>query len=154
MSPQPKLKSATPRFPKCDARLLGTWKSDAKRTLREWAWKKGLSAKLQSQLRSMFGKCEVTYTRTRVVTSLRHRKWKSSQRYAVLGMDEKSVVIIRYGELEVEHEHGYDAGLLEVAKAMYAEPQLEHLHFCNQHYWISLGKNREFFRKIRGAGER
>jgi hypothetical protein len=67
-----------PHFPKTDERLLGTWKSDKRRTFAEWNWKNNTSAKKKARLKAFFGKLEVTYTRANVISLLRHRKWRAS----------------------------------------------------------------------------
>jgi len=76
-----------PSFPKVDKRLLGTWKSDARRTLKDWRWKKSLSPKRIKKCKTIFGKSEAIFTKTKVISRLSHRNWESARRYAVLGVD-------------------------------------------------------------------
>ena len=59
-------KHIRPRSPSIDRRLLGVWKSDDKRTLKEWTSNRHLSAKKRKKFKSIFGKLEVTYTRTKI----------------------------------------------------------------------------------------
>jgi hypothetical protein len=47
-----------------DSRLIGTWKSDAKRTAREIAARRDIQASKKGKLRSLFGKLELRYTFT------------------------------------------------------------------------------------------
>jgi hypothetical protein len=151
MSSKAKKKSVRPIVPKTDVRLLGTWKSDAKRTFQEWTWRKTLPPEKKKRIKSLFGKLEVTYNRTKVISKLRHRNWTSSRSYTVLGVDETSVAIITFGELEVKKRKKDNPYGLELLKNLYSKPQIQQIYFDQKHYWISIGngKNREFFRKIR-----
>jgi hypothetical protein len=148
-----KARVAPPRFPKTDKRLLGTWKSDKRRTFAEWNWKKGATPKKKAKLKSFFGKLEVTYTRTKVISLLRHKKWEQERRYAVLGLDEKSVAIIEFGELEIKNRRKYWNEGLKIIKEFCSQPEIKHIHFDKNHFWVSLGngRNREFFRKTRSS---
>ena len=151
MPTQAKIKFTLPRFPKTDKRLLGTWKSDARRTLKEWHWKKNLSPKRIGKCKTIFGKSEAVYTKTKIISRLRHRNWESAICYRVLGVDENSVAIAIFGEPKIKNWKKYDPDLLDLAKEIYAKPRIAHIHFVDNYYWISFGKNREFFRKIHGA---
>jgi hypothetical protein len=102
-----------PIFPRTDKRLLGTWKSDKKRTFAEWNWGKCVSPKRKARLKSFFGKLEITYTRTKVISVLRHRKWEQARKYAVLANDDASVAIVQFGKMEVKDRRGYDLANLE-----------------------------------------
>ena len=140
-----------PRFPKTDRRLVGTWKSDAARTLAEWKWGKKPSLKAQRSLEALFGKLEISYSRHKVVSVLPDRRWKQSRRYKVLGVDEKSVAIVQYGKLEIEgHEKYWQEGLRMIEK-MHSKPVISHIHIQGDYFWILIGdgKNREFFRRVR-----
>jgi hypothetical protein len=139
-----------PSFPKVDKRLLGTWKSDARRTLKDWRWKKSLSPKRIKKCKTIFGKSEAIFTKTKVISRLSHRNWESVRRYAVLGADKNSVAIIEFGELEIKNRKKYEPLTLEFVEEL-SQPRITHIHFVDDYYWISYGKNREFFRKISGA---
>jgi hypothetical protein len=153
MHPRVNVKSDLPHFPKIDKRLLGTWKSDKRRTFAEWNWKKNTPPKKREKLKSFFGKLEITYTRTRVISALRHRKWEQTRRYAVLATDDTSVAIVQFGKTEVKDRRRYDLANLEFLEEFCSKPQIEHIHFDKKHFWVSLGngRNREFFRKIRSS---
>ena len=138
-----------PRRPRVEERLLGVWKSDARRTLGEWTWKKGIRHAAKRRFKSLFGKLEITYTPSRVISNLRHRDWTTSQRYSVLASDDSSVAILTFGEMEVKNARRYDSLCLQWARELCAGPRIQHIHFDGRRYWVSLGKNREFFRKIR-----
>lgn len=150
---QRKQKVAVPVFHKTDRRLLGTWKSDRVRTFKEWSWIKKLSPQKQARFKTFFGKLEITYTRTKVISCLRYRKWEQASRYQVVASDETSVAIVQFGKLQIKNRRRYDPENLKFAESLFpAEPRISHIHFDKTHYWISLGtgRNREFFRKIRG----
>jgi hypothetical protein len=147
-------KAIQPRFPKTDKRLLGVWKSDRKRTFRDWVWTKIISPKRKHRFKLLFGKLEITYTRTKVISSLRYRKWEQSRRYVTLASDEDSVALLQFGEIEIKNRRKYDSANLKFVKELFgSKPKIEHIHFDKRHFWISLGngKNREFFRKIRNG---
>ena len=141
-----------PKFLNVDRRLLGTWKSDRLRTLKEWNWIKRLSLQKKKRFQALFGKLEITYTRTRVVFLLRHRKWEQSRRYELVAADENSVAIVSFGKMRIKNRRNYDpANLKFLDESLWSKPRIQHIHFEKNHYWISLGngRNREFFRKIR-----
>ena len=142
-----------PTFPKTDNRLLGTWKSDARRTFADWNWKKGTSPQKKADLKSIFGKLIVTFTRTKTRADLPHHEWQSSRRYSVLGADETSVAIIEFGEPEIKNEQRYWAEGVKIAKEFCSKPEIKHIRFDKNHFWISIanGKHQECFRKIRSG---
>jgi acyl-coenzyme A synthetase/AMP-(fatty) acid ligase len=137
-------------IPKTDKRLLGRWKSDARLTFADWNWKKGTSPARKARLKSLFGKLELTYTRTKVISRLRHRRWEQARRYAVLGLDADSVAIMTFGKLEIKARREYDLLCLELLDQIGSVTKVEHIHFVKNHFWISIadGRHREFFRKI------
>lgn len=145
-------KSDIPRFAKTDKRLLGTWKSDRTRTFNEWKWTKKLSSKRMERFQALFGKLEITYSRTRVTSSLNYRHWEQSRRYMLVAADKESVAIVNFGKLRIKNRQNYDLENLKfVEESLYSIHSIQHIHFDKNHYWISLGngRNREFFRKIR-----
>ncbi len=144
--------NSNPRFAKTDKRLLGTWKSDRVRTFKEWRFTKRLSQKRKTWFKSLFGKLEITYSRTCARSVLPHRKWEQSQRYAIVATDETSVAIVLFGKILVKNQRHFEPVNLQLLdEFLDPRPQIQHLHFDNNHYWISLGngRNREFFRKLR-----
>lgn len=146
-----KSKFKIPGFLKADPRLIGTWKSDKRRTFAEWCWKKNTSPRRKEALRSFFGKHEIIFTRSRLVSRLPHRKWEAAQRYCVLATDETTVAILQFGGLEIRNRHQYDELDLAMAKECMPQAQIMHMHFDKEHFWISIGNGRcrEFYRKIR-----
>jgi len=141
-----------PKIPKTDKRLIGTWKSDAKRTLREWLWKKEPSEDRVRFVKFIFGKSEITYSRNTVTLNYTG-EWASSRHFAVLGVDKDSVAIIHYGQADIKNRQKYLPESLEILDELYATPKILHIHFEKNYFWISLagGRNREFFRKMRNA---
>jgi hypothetical protein len=123
--------AGTPRIPKLDSRLIGAWKSDRARTLAEWTSKKKLSKEKAKILQSLFGKLELTFGRSKVISKLPAEDWLQSKFYKILGADSNSVAIVLYGKD--------------------SEPEIKHVHFEKNSFWISLGggRNREFFKRIR-----
>jgi len=117
-----------PRPPKTDSRLLGTWRSDKKRTLKEWAFKPNTAPKRRRFIRAIFGKVRVTYTRKRVRFVL--GKWQHVGDYRILGRDPHSLAIMYW-----------DMG---------QEWRVQHIHFdSSDSYWVPVGWNREFFRRVK-----
>lgn len=111
-----------------------------------------MSPRKKKRLQSLFGKLEVTYTRTQVISGLRYRQWEQASRYMVVATDEASVVIVRFGKLHIKNPGNYDPENLKWAETFFPpKAYISHIHFDKNHYWISLGtgRNREFFRKIR-----
>ena len=101
-----------PKFPKVDRRLIGTWKSDAKRTIAGWTWTKKPSTKNLKTFNSIFGRWEMIFDRSKVISQLPDGKWEYSRRYQVLGTDERSVVIVIYGKPAVKDPQKYpDLGI-------------------------------------------
>lgn len=74
-----------------DDRLLGTWQSDADRTIAGIRERKPVDAKQDAALRKLFGKMRVTYTPSAYTTELDGTT--ESYKYAVLGQDKHSVVV-------------------------------------------------------------
>ena len=129
-----------PPVPKFDRRLIGHWKSDARRTLAEWRWGEKPTPKRRQVVRWIFGKLVLTYKRNEVVSELKGDRW--SRRYKVLGADETSVAILVFGRMK--GGQFMDHFLLDE----FLKPKIYHIHFIERGYWISLGCNREFFRRL------
>jgi len=137
-----------PVFSQTDRRLLGVWRSDARATLAEWKGREKLRGKRRKFFDSIFGKLEIRYTHNRVVSRLPKKGWISSRSYAVVGTDETSVAIYVFGKLWMKPNS--DPEMHKLIQTHFSKPELQHLHFDSpDRYWISLGKNREFFRKLR-----
>lgn len=141
-----------PHSPKIDKRLLDTWKSDARRTFAEWNWKRNTTATKRARFKSFFGKLEITYTRNRIISKFPQQQWEQSQRYAVLGTDKNSVAIVIFGKLKIKNRKRYDPLNLAILEDCHlSDARIEHVHFGDGCYWVSIGngRNREFFRRIK-----
>jgi hypothetical protein len=114
---------------KIDKRLLGTWQSDRKRTMKGWIWPRGAKAESRRKLARLFGVLTVRYTRHRIHIKL-HVNLDSTP-YEVLGSDSDSVAIL-------------------CNDILYDEPRIRHIHFeDDKHYWVAIdGWNREWFKRV------
>ena len=108
-----------------DTRLLGTWQSDTRKTMREIRNRKDIPEANQKKLKSLFGKLRVRYTRARIHTAFKGDK--SIGRYQVVAKDSNSVAIVAPGLID--------------------EIEIADIHFEGNYYWICLGKFREYFKK-------
>ena len=114
--------------PKTDKRLLGTWRSDRRRTLKDWIWRRGWPARKRKKLASIFGHLTLRYTRARLYSD--YRGHKEIEKYEILAADSDSVAIRRWDSL------------LE-------EWRIRHIHFEGDRYWISIGRQREWFKRVK-----
>ena len=119
----PKLKSKT------DRRLLGTWRSDRRRTLKEWIWRPGTTPKKRKFIADVFGHLTIRYTRQRTHSNFKGRS--DSQPYELIGSDSDSVAIMSYVDWMQER-------------------RIYHIHFeGTHHYWVAIGRQREWFRRVK-----
>lgn len=117
---------ATPKL-KTDKLLLGTWHSDRRRTLKDWTWRRGWPARKRKKLASIFGHLTLRYTRTRLYSD--YQGHKEIEQYEIIAADSDSVAIRRWDTL------------LE-------EWRIRHIHFEGDRYWISIGRQREWFKRV------
>jgi hypothetical protein len=110
-----------------DRRLLGSWRSDRRKTAREITSRKDIPP--NQRLLSIFGKLELRYTRARCYSTLDGHT--EVGHYRVVAKNSSSVVTVGTSSLTGE-------------EAIY------HIHFEGNYYWISLGKFREYFRRVKG----
>jgi len=115
--------------PITDKRLLGTWRSDRRFTLKDWVWRRGWSAQKRKKFASIFGHFTIRYTRFRFYTD--YRGSKEIKKYEVVAMDSDSVAIRSWDSLLKEW-------------------RILHIHFAGDHYWIPIasGRNREWFKRV------
>lgn len=118
-----------------DSRLVGVWRSDAKRTERELAARRDIPARSKKGLGRLLGKLELRYTRTRCYATLNGHT--ESSPYRVVAKDSSSVAIVSYD------------WLLEAEV-------ISHIHFDGSHVWVSVGTGlfREFFKRVRLSDKR
>jgi hypothetical protein len=74
-----------------DVRLIGSWQSDADRTIAGMRERRPADEKQEAALRRLFGKLRVTYAATAYTAEL--EGVTEATRYEVLGRDKMSVVI-------------------------------------------------------------
>lgn len=109
-------------------RLLGDWKSDRRRTMAEWKWSPRTTAKKKQFVTSLFGHLKLRYTRKYVYSD--YQGTKDRQPYEVLGCDSFSIAIA-------------------IGNSILGEALIYQLNFEGDAYWISLGRQREWFRRPR-----
>ena len=85
-----------------DARLYGTWKSDADRSVSRLSTRHDLSQDKQEAWRNIFGQMVITFDKRSFTTEL--RGITNSIPYRVLGKDSYSVVI-QFCEIDAPHEN-------------------------------------------------
>jgi len=114
-----------------DSRLIGTWRSDARKTVREIASRRDMRLAKNKKLASMFGKLELRYTRSRCYS--RFEDYESVSAYKVVAKDKYSVVVVSMNPI--------------------AGKTIVHIHFDGNHYWVPLGSSglREFFKRVKSA---
>jgi hypothetical protein len=121
-----------------DDRLIGTWQSDADRTIAGIRERTPVDDKQEAVLRKLFGKMRVTYTPTTYTTELDGTT--ASYTYEVLGKDKQSVVI---------HEVGRKPSPLDGVVAL---SEFAVIHFDGpDSYWLytQIGGIREYFKRVR-----
>lgn len=108
--------------------LIGAWRSDAARTRAELEARRDIPPKTRQALRQIFGRLTITYG-ARIAVSC-YDGLTTRQAYRVLACDATSVAIVCRGQRR-------------------PETRLYQLVFEDQdHYWICLGKIREFFVRV------
>jgi hypothetical protein len=112
-----------------DSRLIGTWRSDARKTAVEIAARADLSSAKKKKLRSFFGKLEHRYTHSLCYS--RFEDHASVKPYTVVAKDDWSVALVLSNSI--------------------GGKQIFHIHFeGDNYYWITLGSGRmcEFFKRV------
>jgi hypothetical protein len=116
-----------------DKRLIGTWRSDKKRTAQEIRSRRDISTgKRRTFLINIFGKLTVRFTRTKCYTTLKGCTDVGPLR--IVAKDAGGVVILSRsigGDIiyHIRFEHRPNGGL-------------------PNYYWICLGQFREYFRRV------
>ncbi|MDR2637563.1 MAG: hypothetical protein LBB55_04425 [Zoogloeaceae bacterium] len=108
-------------------RLLGTWHSDAERTMSEWVFPKRLAAKRYKWFKSIFGKNTWRFTDTHCTDEFEGENIVST--YRILWADEWSAVVVPgKGKKQTCH----------------------HLFFDGEHFYFSAGRagNVEYFKHV------
>jgi hypothetical protein len=116
-----------------DSRLIGVWRSDARRTRRDLHARRDISVKAQRAIDGILGRLELRYTRTRCYSTLDGNTFSAP--YVVVAKDSSSVAI--------------------VSPDVLGEDAISHLHFEGSMFWIHVGSGmfREFFKRIEPVTE-
>jgi hypothetical protein len=115
--------------PKFDRRLLGTWKSDRRRTFKNFRPKPGATRAAMQRLKAMFGKLVIRWGRGKYHTE--YDGHCESFDYEIVARDTTCVIIRCYDNLAREW-------------------RLRQITFDGDHYWIPLGGSMcECFRRVR-----
>jgi hypothetical protein len=75
-----------------DSRLIGTWKSDGRKTAKEIAARRDISASKKVKLRRFYGRLELRYTESCCYSRLGN--YVSVNRYTVAAKDAWSVALV------------------------------------------------------------
>jgi hypothetical protein len=113
-----------------DPRLIGTWRSDAQKTIRELATRADMRLAKNKKLATLFGKLELRFTPSHYY--FRYEDVKSVCPYKVAAKDEYSVAIVSTSPI--------------------AGRQITHINFeGSSYYWVPLGSSglREFFKRVK-----
>jgi hypothetical protein len=111
-----------------DRRLLGTWKSDRRRTLEHFKLKPTAKPRSVRFFKSMFGKMVIHWMPATYRFELDGSRLKGS--YEIVAQDSESVVIRTWSDLHQEHV-------------------LRQIHFEENYYWMcASGSIIEYFRRI------
>jgi hypothetical protein len=112
-----------------DSRLIGTWRSDARKTALEIAARRDLRLAKNKKLLSLFGKLELRYTKNLCYS--RFKDHESVSAYKVVAKDDYSVALVTVNPI--------------------AGKQIVHIHYDGNHYWVPLGSSglRELFKRVK-----
>ncbi len=113
--------------PKTESRLLGTWRSDRWMTMKLWLWRPGWPAKRRKRLAGIFGHLILRFTRKRLYSD--YKSYREVQPYQVVASDARSVAIVFWSSTM----KGW---------------RIRHINFEENHYWIDVGHQREWFEKM------
>jgi hypothetical protein len=113
---------------KFDKRLIGTWKSDRRKTFQHYKPNKKISAAHLRRFKALFGKLVVRWSRAKCYSELDGSH--DSGPFEVLASDDSSVVI--------RHLDGITG-----------ESVLKQIHFEGDYYWFALDCHmNEWFRRV------
>lgn len=125
--------------------LIGTWRSDKRRTLAAFHRYHTLEGAEKRRVGSLFGKLVLRYTPERLHFSLRGTEWTA--KYHVVAADSESVVLRIHSDDLWRKAVPFTA---DIVKQMSA-PRLQHIHFRRgngyQNYWIGCGTFCEWFKR-------
>jgi len=113
-----------------DQRLLGTWRSDRRRTARDISARSDIPKSKKAKLIAIFGHLTLRYTATRCYSTFRGDA--ESCVYKVVAKNADGALVVRPSD------------------SPRGDALLQHVRFEGRHYWVSLGSFREYFRRIEG----
>ncbi len=108
-----------------EPRLLGAWQSDASLTLADWTFAPDISDSDRARIEAYFGKQTLRYTAAQITSNMEGVRTVCPYRVATIDGDWVAIVRRTRGRDEIEHLHFVEPGV----------------------YSISVGRNREFFRR-------
>ena len=114
--------------PTSDARLLGTWQSDRRKTFRHFVPRPGATPEGVRKLRALFGKLVMRWTPTKCFSEFDGSR--ESVPYKVVASDAESVVVRCFDLLSKTY-------------------RLQQLHFEGEHYWLWAWGLREYFKRVK-----
>lgn len=115
------------RKPKHDPRLIGTWQADPQRTLADFVPPRGASPKKLRLLKQSLTTMTLRFDNGEFIAEA--DGGRSAGQYEVLACDSESVAIWYFDEFVNEY-------------------RVRQIHFEGEYFWVSLGRMREFFRRI------
>jgi hypothetical protein len=129
-------------------RLIGTWKSDKRETLRTFAaYKRMPRGRKKRQLAAILGKLRLRYTPKFCFVTFDGKT--SRERYEVIAEDHDSIVIRVYAE---QRKRQIDPMILNGLEELFA-PKLQQLNFESQRgqdcYWVGVRVFVEWFKRER-----
>jgi hypothetical protein len=126
-------------------KLLGTWKSDKRKTLKTYKPYDSFPLSKRRRVAAIFGKLELRFTPKFCFVTIGGETTRD--RYDVIGEDADSIVLRTYSD---EFKKRVDPVILEGLEDFFA-PRLQHLHFETErgqdYYWIGIRVLVEWFKK-------
>ena len=115
-------------MPKFDKRLLGTWKSDRRKTFLHFKPGADYTPQRLRKLKSLFGKLTVRWTRAKFYSN--YEGCLESGSYEIVASDAESVVVRFYDDI-------------------LQQDRLRQIYFEGDYYWFALwGNLTEWFRRV------
>jgi len=95
--------------------------------MKDWVWRRGWSPRKRKLLANIFGHLTIRYTRSRFYSD--YKGHKETQKYKVIGSDSETVSITWW-------------------YSFLKEQQVRKIHFEGDRYWISIGRHKEWFKRV------
>ena len=115
-----------------ERRLLGTWVSDARRTIGDLEKRRTLPAKSRKAMKAIFGRLRLRYTRSRCYSTLDLNT--DALPYRVLATNSEGAVLTGRS----------------LPEWLTPEEQIQHVRFVSDNlYWVCIGGIHEYFRRVK-----